>query len=210
MKKIILVLLALVPCFAKAQLTKGMTFLGGSLSTSAQKTDINSPFAMNPSKTSSFSLSPSIGVMTSEKMAWGVALNYGSSSYSQDTFLPINGTVVNSKTDNSGFGISPFGRYYMPLSSAVYFAIQGTASAVRGTTKTTQGSSSSENSYYTLGLNFKPVLVFFPTPKWAVEGSIGSLGYSYNRYLPDVQSTTSFGLAWGSLSFGVSYFFVKK
>lgn len=211
MKKIILFLLMTVPLLAKSQLTKGTIFLGGSLSTSSQKTDYNNSGAVNPTKVNMFSISPSIGIMTSEKLAWGVALNYGSSSISQDSFSPTTGTVVNYKTDNSGFGIAPFGRYYIALSDAAYFAVQGTASAVRGTTTTTLGgSSSSENAYYTLGLTFKPVFVFFPTPKWAVEGSVGSFGYSYNRYLPNAQSTTTFGLGWGSFSFGVAYFFIKK
>jgi hypothetical protein len=219
MKKILVLFLVALPFFANAQLTKGVVYLGGTITTSLQSSDYHlpaSPYTFNTTTNNTLSISPSIGFILSDRFALGASLNYTSSLMKQES-PPNNSTYTFLKNETNGFGIGPFGRLYFPLSSSAYFALQGSLNFFRGNTNLTTSSNISvssstppNNDYYTLGLNFKPVFLFFPSPKWGVEASIGNLGYNYTRNLPDFSSTTSFGLGWGSFSLGVAYYFIKK
>jgi hypothetical protein len=221
MKKIIVFFIALIPSFAFAQFSKGQVFIGGTLSTSLQSSnvkDVQPNGGSNLSKNNSLSISPGVGFFLNPKIAIGGGINYNYSFQQYDyLYLDYNtGTYINdySKYSTNGIGISAFTRYYMPLSNSIYFALQGQINFTRanrtnvnktGTQETTQ-----EIPSYSLGLTIKPVFIFFPSPKWGIEASVGSLGYTYQRGLPDVSSSDTFIVSAGSFSLGLAYYFAKK
>ncbi len=208
MKKIIFFLLTALPALAFAQFNKGNIFLGGAFSSTLSNSDSRTNPANPYSSTNNgVAIYPTFGFFLNEKLAIGTSLTYSTSLQKNES----PGYFY--KYENNSIGISPYMRYYFPISSSVYFGLQGGLNFSRGNSKTTQTSgpfqSVTETPTYGLGLNFKPVFVFFPSPKWGIEASFASLGYNYYRNLPDVSSASSFGLSAGSFSFGVAYYFIK-
>jgi len=206
MKKLPLLLFLALPLLTSAQFSKGNVFLGGSLSVAILNSDVatsNSKQTMN-----NFGISPTIGYFLNEKMALGAALSYSNSLNQFDSKVSPNTT----KIETNSFGINPYFRLYKPLSSSIYFALQGGLSFARSTSTVTAGPPQivTETPSYSLGANLRPIFIFFPSPKWGVEASIGSLGYNYMKYLADAGSVSSFGVNAGTFSFGVSYYFLKK
>jgi hypothetical protein len=211
MKKIIVFAFISLPLFAIAQFNNGDVFIGGAASVSLQNT--SAPTTANPGYTSqinSFSISPAIGFFLNQKFSIGGDLSYGGSIQKYEN--PSNN--IQSTTKYNALGVGAIARYYFPISNSFYFSLQGLISFNRGTNKSDQTSggftSNSESNNYSLGVNFNPVLIFFPSPQWGIEASVGSFGYSYYRNLPDVSHSSSFNLSAGRFTFGLAYYFLKK
>jgi hypothetical protein len=211
MKKLFALSFLILPFAVSAQFAKGNIFLGGTLSATSQKFD-NSASTNQTSSTqtnNNFGIAPSVGFFLSEKIAIGAAISYASQ---QIDYTQSNG--FDNKTRLNSIGINPYFRIYQPITNSIYFGLQGGISFARGNLKqtTTNGLAQTvtEIPNYSIAANFKPLFIFFPSSKWGVEASIGSLGYSYSRNLPDANSNTSFGLTAGTFSFGIAYYFIKK
>lgn len=212
MKKNITLFIVVLPYFAFAQFSKGQVYLGGSLGVSLYNYDVPAVSPTSPgsnNKINSFSLLPVVGIFLNEKVAVGGGVGYTSSKYEYDV------TNFSSISSSKGITVSSFTRYYIPISSSVYFTGHGEVSFTRANQKDiqnsgTQGTTTQEHPSYTIGVALKPVFIFFPTNKWSIEASVGSLGYSYQRNLPNVSSTSSAYLNFGSFSFGLAYYFSKK
>ena len=216
MKKTIVFSLLLFPFFSFAQFNKGQVYLGGSLSTYEQ----NSSSGV---RTGSTSITPVLGYFLKSNWALGASIGY-SSSYSKNN---LNNTIYNNdgisyalpgyvKTTTHSIAISPFVRYYIAISNSFYFAAQGQVNFLRGNNSYTNFNNGSLGEYtikspsYTLGAAIKPVLIFFPSSKWSVEASIGSISYNHFKNLPKGTFTNAFSLSGGSLSFGVAYYFKRE
>ena len=206
----ILFLLAL-PIFARAQFSKRQAYLGGSLSIGSATGTLGptpSPLNFEPTKGTSVSLAPAVGWFVNEKTLVGGGVGY-TYSYQEYDYQPAMSGFQKNRSE--AFSASLYARHYIPVSGSFYFATQGgiyfsransTAINNNGVAETT-----TESPYYSVGITFKPMLVFFPSPKWGVEASVGTLGYSYKRYLPDAYSTSSFAFNAGSFSLGLGYYF---
>jgi hypothetical protein len=150
-----------------------------------------------------------VGFFLNEKIAVGGGMGYTSSKNEYDV------TNFSSISSSKGINVSSFARYYIPISSSLYFVGHGEVSFIRANQKDvqnsgTQGTTTREYPSYTIGIAFKPIFIFFPTKNWGIEAGVGSLGYSYQRNLPSVSSNSSAYLNFGSFSFGVAYYFAKK
>ena len=207
MKKIIALSIVVAPYFAFAQFSKGQIYVGGSIATSLQNSNYNyGNNSLNKSIYNSFSITPAIGFFLNPHISIGGSMGY--SSYLQE--LDYGNNTFN-KSQSHSFSINSIARYYFPLANSVYVAIQGQISFERGGTEYSNESGlTGKNPFYNVGLSFRPIFVFFPSPAWGIEAGVGSLGYNYQRYLPDVSSTNSFSINAGSFSFGLAYYFAKK
>jgi hypothetical protein len=219
MKKIIALSIVVIPYFTFAQFTKAQVYLGGTLSTSFQNSTSNvTPPNPNLSKNNSLSISPTIGFFLNPKISLGGSIGYSSAlqQFDYSTYDPNVGAVVRAsrKYKTSGFAISGFARHFIPISNSFYFALQEQISFTRSNAETTQVTGTTETSNqspnYSIGFAIRPILIFFPSPKWGIEAGVGTLGYSYTRYLADVASSNTFSLNAGSFSFGLAYYFAKK
>lgn len=207
MKKLYALLFLALPFVADAQFSKGNVFLGGTLSAMLQNSDTNTSTSSTTYTNNSFGISPSIGFFLNEKIALGAAINY-STSLQKGVFNQSTGSLTQVQTNS--VGINPYVRLYQPITSSIYFGLQGGISFTRGNSMLTNFGTTTTTPNYSVGVNFKPIFIFFPSPKWGVETGIGSLGYTYMRNLPDTGSTSTFGLSAGSFTFGVAYYFIKK
>jgi hypothetical protein len=147
----------------------------------------------------------------SDKVAFGAAVSYATSLQKNEYAQVPNSTY---KSVTNSFGIGPYIRYYIPISGSIYFGLQGGLGFSRNTVTVTQYIGAVETTTdvptYQLGISARPIFIFFPSRKWGIETSIGSLGYSYTKTLPDGGTGNSFGLTAGSLSLGIAYYFLKK
>jgi hypothetical protein len=196
MKNFTLLAACFIPCLVFGQFNKGQLYLGGTLSTSIH----NSPTTSNVSSVNSFGITPSFNVFLNNKISLGAAIGY--SYYKAQVFNPNTGTIISGTTNTISF--IPTARYYLTISNSFYVALQGQINY----------SHSNSNIYYAsdymYGINFNPVFIFFPVPKWGIEGTIGSIGYTNTHYPSSSSSDKNFTFNAGSFSFGVAYYFKRE
>ena len=212
MKKLIVIFL-LLPLVGMAQFNKGQVFLGGSMSVQNQYLSDHSGPIVN-----TFGITPRVGYFINEKWALGGTAGYSSTDQT-NTNADINGRTVfkyNSISISAGF----FGRRYFTISEKFLFALEGNLSFSRSNSTSTYASTDAagvltSSSYstlpsYGLGVGFRPLFIFFPSPKWGIEAGLGNLSVSRQRNLSDHTGVNTFNLsALGTLSFGVTYYFTR-
>lgn len=222
MKPTLIIALFLVPTFSMAQFNKGQLFLGGSIS--ASTVNSNAPIVFGnayPTKSTTFSITPTIGRFVSSKLAWGGSIGYSTSSYQTDypNSNIINGvytySVLTSKSVSNSLLVNSFVQYYVPLTSSFYFTLQGQLNFARTANDQTSPQYNGNNYVeitkhspsYGIGATIRPSFIFFPAPQWGIEAGIGYLSYTRTRYLPDVYSSNNLSFNAGSFSLGLSYYF---
>jgi len=223
MKKIIVFTIVLIPTFVFAQFSKGQVYLGGNLSAALFNSDTpaTSNISSSSNKNNTLNLLPLVGVFLNQKVAIGGGVGY-TTGYTENnytnSYYDANNNLITvpafQKGWSNGIYISSFSRYYIPISSSVYFAAHGQINFTRANRKNVQNTGTQEITQeqpsYSIGLTLRPVFIFFPSTKWGIEASVGSLGYNYQRYLPDASSNNSISLSIGTFSFGLAYYFAKK
>jgi hypothetical protein len=228
MKKNIALFLIVFPFVVNAQFNRGQIFMGGTLSASIDNNDVPSsgyPYNGSSYSTRSISLSPILGCFLKPKLAIGGGLSY-SSNYSESNypgyFYDSNNNLVyynnSSKTKISSISIIGFARYYINLSNSFYFVGKGITSFSRGNQnddsmyRDISGTreTSSDKPFYSLGISLNPTLAFFPSQKWCLEASVGTIGYQVQKNLPNVSSNQNFTVSAGYISFGVTYFLKRS
>jgi hypothetical protein len=212
MKKSITLIFLLLPFLTLAQFNKGQVYLGGTFSLGVSRQNYASSPTQNTTQTqsNSFSLSPVAGYFLYPKIAVGGNVGY---SYSYGITDYIANGFQHIKTHSFTSGL--FARYYIPVSRSFYFAVQSKIYYNKNnSTNTTQNNGtqtvSTNSNYYSGGLNIIPVFIFFPSAKWSIETSIGSLWYDYSSDILNDFRSNNFSLSAGSLSFGLAYYLVRK
>lgn len=202
-----------------AQLEKGMIAIGltSNFSTTKRTDDATSPGFSNTSyveKNTSYSLSPTISYFLSNRFALGIQVGYaGYQTINENTEydLSINEKDYSyTKTTSNGTNISPYVKYYFPLSDQVYFLLKGSYSTTFSTGKT---SGYNENTVYNVNgdvisitksneygpnktntvdmiVGISPGMLFMPTKKIGLEFSLGNL-IAYNSSIAN--TTNSIG-----------------
>lgn len=151
----------------------------------------------------SFLLYPEIGFFLNQYYAVGGGLNFASSG----SRFEFQGGYQ--ETKGRSFGVYMFVKRYFPISEKFFFAMDGSLAYDRGKTTSSSNGFEGTDKSYSVGLQASPSLIFFPSPKWAIEGSIGGLSLSHSRGISNESKSTSFGINCGSISFGFAYFFRK-
>jgi hypothetical protein len=202
---LITVIFASLTSDAIAQFSAGEKFLRGSFgfNFSSRNNDGTSTLD-DDGKSRQFYFYPAIGVFISDKWAVGGGLGYANSVDKREYQTDFQ------KYRNYSFSIGLMARRYFEISDKFYFVIEGSLDFSRGTFVDSNSAAESKSKSYDTGITAKPLLVFFPTPRWSVEGGIGSLNYRYSRNLTTDISNSSFGLNHNStINFGVAYYFRK-
>lgn len=202
-----------------AQLEKGMKSIGLSSRLNYNKNNnnenatITSPAIDNYYISYSYAITPTVSYFLSSKFSLGLSVGYvGSTSKSEETHSGSYYIQYNSsnhygfnksynKDVSNGISVSPFLKYYVPLSDNVFFFLKGgvgtTFSQIKSSgtanyydmdiTNNTTYSNSSEYPIAkknNIGINvgISPGILFMPTPKIGLEFSIGNvLAYNYSK-----------------------------
>jgi hypothetical protein len=209
MKKISALLFLTIPFLSHAQFQKGDKFIEGSFSF---QNGSNSQSIGSKNESGSFSINPAIGFLINEKVALGGQIGYNSYSYKNSYTNPTYSYEQNRNSFSAGI----FANRYFKISDKFLFSLKGLLSFSRGTetnTNTNVGGGglnlSTTTDNYQLAANASPNFLFFPSNKWAIEASIGSIGYNYSRNLSNDGVSNYFNLDYGRVSLGVVYF-VRK
>ncbi|MBX2960983.1 MAG: outer membrane beta-barrel protein [Cyclobacteriaceae bacterium] len=176
-------------------ITKGTKFIGGSFGFSTTKSD-------DTYKSTGFSIGPGMGYYIMDDLALGgfIGYNYSKSDYPNS----------NSFSTFSGIGLNAFLLKNYRVANNFFFTLRPGLSF--GTSKQKYSSESFNYSNFSLGMGISPGIMLFLNKKFALQTSIGNLGYSYERRKPDNGSesinTHNFGVN-GTLStssFSIYYF----
>ena len=156
--------IVLITLSASAQISKGSSYLGGSLGFSTAKRTVDSPGSSSESnKSTSVAVSPAIGFAYKENHVWGLYLSYGHSS-----------SGSGSKQDS--YGLGGFLRQYKPLGKSFYLFAQ--ESVLLGYGKTNYDLA----KMYSGSLSFAPGFAYDVSKKFQLELSLNNLFYSnYNH-----------------------------
>lgn len=202
MKKYLFTVLTLIPLLASGQFIKGDKFIGGSFRLSSQtptKSNQGSTYEVNE-----FSITPFMGFLIKENFAVGGQIGY-SKFYTKYIDQPFE-----REYNSNGFTIGAFSQRYFSISDKFVFAINANLFFKRGTESETYVSSETITQNYQIGTSLVPTFIFFPTPKWGLEASIGALSYTYSRNLSTDSDNSYFNFYFGSINLGLSYYFRRE
>lgn len=207
MKKLLLTAAAVFAFgFANAQESneegfgKGSMFLSGTVSFGT--TDLKSMDA----KETSFVVAPKFGYFVSENIAVGLGLGFGNSK--------IEANNSNQKLENKTTSFGAFGRYYLKTSKFAPFAELNVNYATINTEYTEFmgqplpfGNGTDIN---TLSVNVAPGFNYFISKNFALETSVGLVGYSSSKMdVSGAKADSGFnvGLDFSNINFGLVYKF---
>ena len=202
MKKLMLTAAAVFAFgFANAQegkgFSKGSMFLSGTATISNEKSD---DFKVNE-----FTIAPKFGYFVDSNIAIGLGLGFGNGEVKSD------GETV-AENDVTSFGA--FGRYYVKTTGFAPFAELNVNYSTTSTEYveflgelTPFGSGNDVN---TLSVNLAPGFNYFISDSFALETSVGVLGYSSSKEDVDGAEATNklkLGLDFSNINFGLIYKF---
>jgi hypothetical protein len=202
MNKYLFTLLMITPLVSSGQFIKGDKFIGGTFRLSSQtptKSDQSSTYEVK-----GFSIYPTMGFLLNEKFAIGGQIGY---SYLNTVYNKNQSSE--SKYNSERFSLGLISRRYFSISDKFIFSINGQVNFDRGTETNTNSTSESKNQNYQIWVSLEPCFIFFPSPKWGLETSIGSISYSYSRNLSTDLGQNYFNLNYGTINLGLFYYFRK-
>lgn len=183
--------------FANAQETttenggfsKGDLFLSGSVGYGSDED-------FNGDKTNEFNVSPKAGYFVTNNIAVGLSLGYTNGKTEQDG---------EADTKTNEFNVGAFGRYY--FTPASQFSIFGELGVGYGTLKQEQGDAEAKYNGFNVGL--APGVSYFISKNFALEATVGLLGYTSVKNDDTDAKADSFdlGLNLGDINFGIVYKF---
>ena len=206
MKKVLLSAVALLAFgFANAQeeekgnggFSKGSIFMSGTVGLSSEKQD--------DVKVNEFTVAPKVGYFVTENIALGLGLGLGSGK------IDVDGDT---QAENKTTSFEAFGRYYLKTSKFAPFAELSVGYATTSTEYTRFlgelipfGTGEDVNTF---SIGLAPGFNYFVSDNFALETSVGILGYSSSKEDVDgAEATNKFelGLDFTSINFGILYKF---
>lgn len=205
----ILFIYLFAPMLVSAQFARGDMYLTGNLSFSTSETEFTEPYKRN-NRTSTLTIAPSFGFFLNESVAIGPSFKYAASWFS------TSGPTINVETESNSFAAGIFATKYLELSDKFFFAISGDIKyGIESESQplydpVTGILNVSEVDYNALAVSVTPSFIFFPSNRWSVNASVGSLTYKYWND-PDYNTTkndAAFDL--GTVWLGVSYYLKRS
>jgi len=162
-----------------------MKRLGGNLGFGSGSSANKDSLSITKSSNTSISVSPSIGYFLSDKVCLGLEIPFefrqNSSTYSYATAA----SPSNRKEISFSYGAMPYLRYYMNFTDKLYGYFNLKAGFGIQNSKVTRSDFASspirKNTYYNYSSGLDFGLMYFVSPKLAIETSIVGLNY-YGRY----------------------------
>jgi hypothetical protein len=209
--KLLTLTLLLLPFSLLAQFTKGDQYLGGSFSINRSnyhsRESLSSGVSDRTSEFTSLNLGPSFGYFINESVAVVIGASYSIGRNKTETSLSPDYSVYKQQQ----YKVSPGLRKYWTITDRFMFAASGNLFYSRHVTKSllTNKVTSTAKSYE-LGIALAPTFIFFPSNRWSIEATLGSLAYSFEKGLNEKWHHHSVQLDYGTFNLGLAYYFRKK
>ncbi len=204
MKLLLFSLFLLLPMLSHAQFAAGDVFLGGDIfyrtATSSGGTTFN-----YTTKSATLSIVPTVGFFLNANFSLGARIGYIADSRS-------NSNTANSvsSNDRSGWLLGLEAKRFFALNEKFVFSLRGSASHSWNTDSYSASSNTTPTTTRNnvIGIGISPSFIFFATPRWGFEASVGNLYYSYDKeQTANKTGISSFYLDLNAVSIGVSYYF---
>ncbi len=202
MNKWLFTLFMITPLLTSGQFVKGDKFIGGTFRLSSQTPAKSNQISTYEVK--GFSIYPTMGFLLNENFAIGGQIGY---SY-LNTVYNIDQSFE-SRYNSKGFSLGFISRRYFSISDKFVFSINGQVNFDRGAETNSNTTAESKTQNYQIWVNLEPSFIFFPSPKWGLETSIGSISYRYSRNLSTDLGQHYFNLTYGTINLGLFYYFRK-
>lgn len=216
-----------------SQTNQGSKFLGGSVSATISNNSNYYAMADGSSSSSStqrYRISPSAGYFIADNFALGLSAGYTYSSYLSEYLYPSNNNYARFESNfSNSISLIPYARYYFNLTEKIAVFTQLNIGYAydfgSGHTISQSSGNSNRNDYITKGSTFNTSLVpginYFLNEKFALEATVGSLGYSKSKLISTPESgsgntqtsnNSNLGLnfSMSSINIGFRYFIPAK
>lgn len=212
-KLLIMAILYAIGFTAQAQIEKGRSFGGGSISFGTSKQNSNTL------QVNSLAIGPKVGYFVANRLAVGMEISYNLSKlngefydyFNEDSQLVERGFGF--KEEN--FGLNPFTRYYFNIKDNFKLFGQAHLIAEINSYKNIDDTGflyRTDYHFKGLGASLSPGFAFFPSSKWMIEFSFPVVRYFNNRYLNSHQeeyfkNSRNFNLVLDNFtpSFGINF-----
>jgi len=199
MKKLLLILPLFLPAVVNAQFHKGDVFIGGTFSAGYSTRLKDEQFTGY--KQTTFSSSPQVAVFLTPRFALGGTLGFGGTHTAYD----------NSDYYGRTYSVGALARYFLLTGEKFSIALTGTALYDRTRSKYESDVGDQDiMKMYALSASIRPTFLYFPSPRWGFEASVGTLTYSHEQNLSYENKTNNFNASFGTISLGVAYYFRKS
>lgn len=207
MRTLLLTGFLFISFLTKAQFITGDKVLGGTVSFFSQSA-ADSPNGGLTSELKNFSIAPTLSFLLNER--WGIGGQIGYASGKQ--IIP---TSQSSSLDfkSRSFSVGVFGQRYFKISDTFLFSLVGQLSFSQGFDTNASFEPFTGEVVYTKTRNQKwtpsirPNFIFFPSPKWGFEASIGSISHTFSRNVSTEEKNNFFSFNYGTITFGIAYYF---
>ena len=231
MKKLFLIAIILTSNkLCLAQPSKGLMFIGGGIKASITVKPINkyTIYTFEESKNTTFSVTPTFGYFTSNKMALGLYANTGYGNTEVIRSNTFNYSEIITKTTLTHFGGGLLMRNYWSISDKLYFTFNFAANyLIANSNEKTTSKAFSNNliivkdtsiagKNYSYAASISPGLDYFITPHFGIRATFGALDYSYLKtdfegyYNDSTNKGLELNFNTSTITFGLNYFFSCK
>lgn len=173
MKKIALVIIASLSIFVvNAQISKGSTFLGGSVNFNASSTE-DDAIPSNENKINEWGIRPQFGKAIATNKILGIFLNFAGST---NEYMNSSFTSDKRKVEGNNYGGGIFYRQYYPISNRFYLFGDGSLGVNFGKSEATLNNAiTNEQKYTGLRLGVTPGISFAISNKLHIEAAMNDL-----------------------------------
>jgi hypothetical protein len=190
---------------------KGLLSLGGSAALNLRGNEFEAMNNRGEVNNTGITIAPHLGYLVKDNLQIGMGLRYSHNKNENALVSPATNTII--YTTNNAIGATPYIRFYKGIGKHFSLYVQGEMGYDRNWTTTDDpNNTGNESKGHNAFLGIRPGLTYFIGKRWALESSIGALGYSFNRVnFEDGRSTKSdsfsLNLDASNIFFGLAYYF---
>ena len=164
-----------------------------------------------PTKTTnSYSIKPSIGIFLKNNFEIGGQFGYSIMNREEN----VRSMYLDFKTTLFSTGV--YGQRYFTLSRKLYFTIFTSITFSSGTDNykskfpITADISTEQSKIFQFSASIKPTIIFFPLPKFGIQGGLASIRYLYSENLRTDDKQNDTEINYLPITIGLTYYIDKK
>jgi hypothetical protein len=164
-----------------------------------------------PSKTiNSFAIKPSVGLLINKNFEIGGQVGYSILNREEN----VRSTYLDFKTTSVSAGI--YGQRYFTLSRKLYLTIFASITFSSGTDNyigklpITADISTEQSKNFQFSTSIRPTIIFFPIPKFGIQGGLGSIRYLSSENLRTDDKQNDIEISHLPITLGLTYYIDKK
>ncbi|MEM9022729.1 MAG: outer membrane beta-barrel protein [Bacteroidota bacterium] len=199
---------------SSSMIHKGQLLLGGTIDLSFDQDEFTSANSERTDDAMNLGIAPEFGYMVSDRFAVGLAVGYSRTNFTSESRNGVNES--RNETTTNSFALSPFARYYWPVSQRVYLHTEGAFIWESGTSDVEASNGTGNDTFEdsvditTIAGRLRPGASFFITNRLSLETTLIEVSYastSTSQDNSDLETDSrAFQIDYSAFSFGIRYF----